>query len=142
LNVARRAGIGALVAWLWLPHLAVLVLIGIATNWWIAGLIAGGTFGLLALAYAASRSRGVLGEAFGTGGRDPLDSTYWTPRYLFLKPLVISLPASAAVIAAAVITASSSYMLTAAVAVPGFVIGLALGAWLWLWLEKRRGGAS
>lgn len=91
-------------AYLLLPEVALFVLLGIATTWWLAALIAGGSFVTLVTAYAASRSRGFLGRVFGTADYDPFDYALWT-RYLVIRPLIVSLPASASLIIAIVVTA-------------------------------------
>ena len=139
----RRIGVGAFVAYLFVPEVALFVLLGIATSWWIAGVIAGGTFAALLAAYAASRSRGFLGRAFGTAGYDPFDYAQWT-RYLVIRPLVVSLPASVVIIVVLVLTAVYDVSPAATVAVIGAsaVVGFALGGALWLWFEERRRAAE
>ena len=134
----RRIGIVGIVAMLLLPEAAVVVLLGIATSWWLAGLFAGSWLALLIVGYFASRSTGFLGRAFGTADCDPLDYSQWTPRNLFLRPLVSGLPAAIALIAVAFITAHESTFVTVALAVPSALVGFALGGWLWLGIEDRR----
>jgi hypothetical protein len=132
----RRAGIAALAASLVLPEVAVIFLVGLAISWFFAGVIA---FGMLTVivAFRFARSRPLLAELFGAGAPDPMDAEYWTPRYLLIRPLVIGLPMTAALILAAFLAADFSYGVAAAVAVPGVLAGFPLGAWIWLWLENR-----
>ena len=139
----RRIGLGAFVAYLFVPEVALFVLVGIATTWWIAGLIAAGTFAALLAAYAASRSRGFLGRVLGTTDYDPFDFAQWT-RYLVIRPLIVSLPVSVALIIAIVLTAIYNASLPAIVgfSAASVVIGFVLGGALWLWFEKRRRAAE
>jgi uncharacterized membrane protein len=134
----RRIGLGAFVAYLVVPEVAFFVLLGIATTWWIAGLIAGGTFAAVLLAFGASRSRGSLGRVFGTTDYDPLDYAEWT-RYLVIRPLIVSLPAGVALSVAIVLTSAYNASLTETVGIgtASGVIGFALGGVVWLWFEKR-----
>jgi hypothetical protein len=134
----KHVGLGAIVAYLFVPEVALVVLLGRALNWWVAGFTAAGAFALAVLFFAIARSRGVLGHAFGTAGWDPLDYAQWT-RYLLVRPAVVSLPASLAAVAAAVMAAAygASEAATAAVAVVAAVPGFALGALLWVRVERR-----
>ena len=135
----RRIGVAAFAAYVFLPLAAFVVLAGLATNWWVAGTLAGAVFAFLVAVYAASRSRGVLGRAFGTAGFDPTDYSQWT-RYLVVRPLVTSLPLSGAVVAAifATLAFETSLPMTVAVVVASVVVGFVSGEVLWSWLERRR----
>ena len=135
----RRIGVAAFAAYVLLPLVTFVVLAGLATNWWVAGTLAGAAFALLLAAYAASRSPGVLGRAFGTAGFDPTDYCQWT-RYLVVRPLVTSLPMSGAIFAAifTILAFETSPPVTVAVVVASLVVGLVSAEVLWSWLERRR----
>ena len=135
----RRIGVAAFAAYILLPLVTFVVLAGLATNWWVAGTLAGAVFALLVTSYAASRSPGRLGRAFGTAGFDPTDYSQWT-RYLVVRPLVTSLPMSGAIFAAifTILGFETSPPVTVAVVVASLVVGFASGEVLWSWLERRR----
>jgi hypothetical protein len=137
--VVSRARLGAVAGYLLLPELAVFVLIGVATSWWVAGLIAAGTLGAVVLAVAATRSTSFLGRAFGTAGYDPFDYTQWTHQ-LVVRPFIESLPVSLAVIVAIVLSIAydASVTVTIVVTMGSAFVGFLIGAWFWLWLEERR----
>ncbi len=141
--VVRQVRSAGLVAYLLLPELAVLVLLGIATSWWLAGLIAAGTIAAVALIVAATRSTGLFGRAFGTAGYDPLDYTQWT-RHLVVAPLIQSIPVTFAVVLAVSFSTAydASVALTIVVTAGSAFVGFIVGGWLWLRLEDRRRNAK
>lgn len=135
----RNIGLAAFVVFLFVPEVAFFVLLGIATSWWLAGVVAGGSLLALVTAYAASRSRRFLGRVFGTTDYDPADYSQWT-RYLVIRPLIASLPASIAFTIAIVVTAAYNVSPAATVGISAAsgMGGLVLGGALWLRFENRR----
>ena len=135
----RRIGVGAFIVYSFLPAVTVFVLLGVATSWWLAGLFAGVATASMVVVYTASRSRGFLGRVIGTAGWDPLDYSQWT-RYLVIRPLVVSLPLSFALIAAILLDLAFSPALASRIALyaASVVAGLAMGVVLWDWRERKR----
>jgi hypothetical protein len=137
--VLRRVGFGAFIAYLLIPEGVLFVLLGIATSWRLAGLIAAGMFACLVAVYAGSRSRGLIGRTFGTAGWDPLDYSQWT-RHLVVRSLVTSLPISLALIVATLIIAPYELSLAATIAIyaASTLVGVAFAGWLWAWRAGER----
>ena len=138
----RYLGIAAFIAYRFLPLVALYVLIGLAVSWWLTAALVGGFVVVLIVVRVAARSHGLLGRAVGTTGYDPLDYTQW-PRHLVVRPIVESLPASFAVIAAIVVTtlAGASGAVSWVVIILSGIAGFIIGIWIWARAEVRREAA-
>jgi nicotinamide riboside transporter PnuC len=134
-----RLGVVGLVTVLFLPEAAILVLIGIAAGWWLAGILTASYLAFLAVLYIVARwPKGLLGRLFGAADHDPGDYSWYTPRNLFLRPFIIGLPAAVALIIVAFMTANESGTTTVAIAVPCAIVGYLAGGFMWSWMESRR----
>lgn len=134
-----KLGVGGLITVLFLPETVILVVIGVAVSWWLAVILGFAYLALIALLYIVARSpKGFLGRLLGVGAYEPGDYSQYTPRNLFLAPVVIGLPAAIALIIVAILTANASWEVTVAIAVPSAVVGYGAGGLLWSRMEKRR----
>jgi hypothetical protein len=139
LTALSRLGVVGLVTVLFLPEAAILVLIGIAAGWWLAGVLTASYLGLLAVLYIVARwPKGLLGRLLGVADHDPSDYSWYTPRNLFLRPFIVGLPAAVALIVVAFMTANESGRTTVAIAVPSAILGYLAGGFAWSWMERRR----
>jgi hypothetical protein len=134
-----KLGMGGLITVLFLPQAAILVLVGIAASWWLAGVLAVAYLAFLAAGYLIARSpQGFFGRLLRVADAEPGDYSQYTPRNLFLKPLISGLPAAIALIVVAFLTVDESMEVTVAVSIPCPIVGFAVGELLWSWMEKRR----
>jgi hypothetical protein len=128
---ARRLRVVVL-AFVFFPDVAIVLLLGFGVNWYLAGVAAFAwpvTFGLI----FGVRHSHVLGRVIGNEGWDPLDYAQWT-RYLVVRPLIVALPAGFAVSVAAIAgtLAGLTFPETLGVGAAAGLVGFAVGGWIWL----------
>lgn len=131
-SALKRLGLGAFIAYLLLPQIALFVLVGVASSWWLGAGLAVAWLG--AWLYVRRLAR----EAEDS---EPLPYSQWT-RYLVVQPSVEALPAAvfAPVAIILAIAAEASLAETVAIAIGAILAGLMAGRLLWRWLDKRYPG--
>jgi hypothetical protein len=136
-RVWRRLGWASLFAYIVVPQLAILMLIGYGVAWWAGAFaaVAWGVAVLVALHTGAPHSE-FLSRTFGTAGWDPTDYKQWT-RYDIVRSLVIG-PVGGVLAAVALGVA----LVLGAPVLVAYLVGLVagFGGWLvggWLWIRAE-----
>jgi hypothetical protein len=139
----RQPRLRALVlAFLFFPEVALVLLLGFGVNWYLAGAAALAWPVTLVLIIGVRHSH-VLGRVLGNEGWDPLDYAQWT-RYLVVRPLIVALPAGVAASVAAIAgtLAGLTFPETLGVVAAAGLVGFAVGGWIWLRREDAHRAAA